>query len=143
MGNVKAQTLILLFFVSASHGGTLVTVRGERVMGFPDFITLLPEADMQLEGIRAWILQGEKHQLVFFEMAPSAHVPEHSHDYPQWGMVIEGKMELVTEGKPRICKEGDEYLIPAHAKHYARFLSKSRVVDLFSEKSRYRLKSIK
>ena len=140
---MKAQTLILLFFVSASHGGTLVTVRGERVMGFPDIITLLPEADMQLEGIRAWILQGEKHQLVFFEMAPSAHVPEHSHDYPQWGMVIEGKMELVTEGKPRICKEGDEYLIPAHAKHYARFLSKSRVVDLFSEKSRYRLKLIK
>ena len=143
MGNVKAQTLILLFFVSASHGGTLVTVRGERVMGFPDFITLLPEADMQLEGIRAWILQGEKHQLVFFEMAPAARVPEHSHDYPQWGMVIEGKMELVTDGKPRICKKGDEYLIPSHAKHYARFLSKSRVVDLFSEKSRYRLKSIK
>ena len=143
MGNVKAQTLILLFFVSASHGGTLVTVRGERVMGFPDFITLLPEADMQLEGIRAWILQGEKHQLVFFEMAPSARVPEHSHDYPQWGMVIEGKMELVTDGKPRICKKGDEYLIPSHAKHYARFLSKSRVVDLFSEKSRYRLKLIK
>ena len=143
MGNVKAQTLILLFFVSTSDGRTLDTVKSERVMGFPEIITLLPEADIQFEGIRAWVLQGDKHQLVFFEMAPSAHVPEHSHDYPQWGMVIEGKMELVTDGKPRICKKGDEYLIPAHAKHYARFLSKSRVVDLFSEKSRYRLKSIK
>lgn len=112
-------------------------------MVFPEIITLLPEADMQFEGIRAWILQGEKHQLVFFEMAPSACVPEHSHDYPQWGMVIEGKMELVIDGKPRICEKGDEYLIPAHAKHYARFLSKSRVVDLFSEKGRYRLKSTK
>jgi len=143
MGNVKAQTLILLFFASTSHGRALDTVKGERVMGFPEIITLLPEADMQFEGIRAWVLQGEKHQLVFFEMAPSARVPEHSHDYPQWGMVIEGKMELVIDGKPRICEKGDEYLIPAHAKHYARFLSKSRVVDLFSEKSRYKLKSIK
>jgi quercetin dioxygenase-like cupin family protein len=143
MGNVKAQTLIPFSFAQSSHGGTLDTVKGERVMGFPEVITLLPEADMQLEGIRAWVLQGEKHQLIFFEMEPSARVPEHSHDYPQWGMVIEGKMELVIDGEPRICKKGDEYVIPAHAKHYARFLSKSRLVDLFSEKNRYRLKSIK
>ena len=121
----------------------LNVVKGERVQGFHEVITLLPEADIQFEGIRAWILQGEKHQLVFFEMESSAHVPEHSHDYPQWGMVIEGKMELVIDGKPRICKKGDEYVIPAKAKHYARFLSKSRVVDLFSEKNRYRLKSTK
>jgi len=121
----------------------LDVVKGERVQDFPEVITLLSEADIQFEGIRAWILQGEKHQLVFFEMEPSAHVPEHSHDYPQWGMVIEGKMELVIDGKPRICEKGDEYVIPAQAKHYARFLSKSRVVDLFSEKNRYRLKSTK
>jgi len=121
----------------------LDVVKGKRVQGFPEVITLLPEADIQFEGIRAWILQGEKHQLVFFEMESSAHVPEHSHDYPQWGMVIEGRMELVIDGKPRICKKGDEYVIPAQAKHYARFLSKSRVVDLFSEKNRYRHKSTK
>jgi len=117
--------------------------KGERARSFPEVITLLPEADMQFEGIRAWALQGEKHQLVFFEMEPSTHVPEHSHDYPQWGIMIEGKMKLVIDGKPRICEKGDEYVIPAKAKHYATFLSKSRVIDLFSEKSRYRLKSTK
>ena len=83
---------------------------------------------------------GEKQQFVFFEMESSAKVPEHSHDYPQWGIIIKGKMELIIEGKPRICEKGDEYLIPSQAKHYARFLTESRVIDFFSERNRYRPK---
>jgi quercetin dioxygenase-like cupin family protein len=114
--------------------------KGSRMQGFPEVITLLPEADIQFKGIRAWLLQGDRQQLVFFDMEPFAQVPEHCHDYPQWGIMIEGKMELTIEGKPRICEKGDEYVIPAQAKHYARFLTKSRVIDLFSEKSRYRPK---
>jgi len=118
-------------------------LKSRHVQGFPNVITDLPEADVQFKGVRAWIAQGEKHQIVFFEMESSAQVPEHSHDYPQWGMVIEGKMELTIDGKTRICEKGDEYVIPAQAKHYVRFLSKSRVIDFFSEKMRYRTKSTK
>lgn len=109
----------------------------KRERGYPEVITRLPEADIQFQGVRAWILQGERQQLVFFEMEPSAQVPEHSHTYPQWGTLIEGKMELIIEGKPRIIEKGDEYVIPAHAKHRARFFTKSRVIDFFSEKNRY------
>jgi quercetin dioxygenase-like cupin family protein len=108
--------------------------------GYADVITDFPEADIQFEGVRAWILQGETHQLVFFQMEADARVPEHSHDYAQWGMVIEGEMELTIEGKTRNCGKGDEYLIPARAKHKARFPARSRVVDLFSERTRYRTK---
>ena len=118
-------------------------LKGKLAQGFPNVITDLPEADIQFKGIRAWILQGEKHQMVFFEMEPSAQVPEHSHDYPQWGIMIEGKMELTIDGKARIIEKGDEYVIPAKAKHYVRFLSKCRVMDFFSEKTRYRAKTTK
>ena len=111
-----------------------------RGRGFPEVISNLPEADIQFKGVRAWILQGEKQQLVFFEMESSAKLPEHSHDYPQWGMVIEGKMELTINGKPRICEKGDEYLIPAGEKHYARFFTRTRVIDFFSERNRYKPK---
>jgi quercetin dioxygenase-like cupin family protein len=106
--------------------------------GYPNVITDFPEADIQFEGVKAWILQGENHQLVFFQMETTAKVPEHSHDYPQWGMVIEGEMELTVDSKTRSYKKGDDYLIPARARHKARFLTKSRVMDLFSEKERYR-----
>jgi quercetin dioxygenase-like cupin family protein len=121
----------------------LSEAKGQRGRGFPEVIRRLPAADIQFKGVRAWILQGEKQQLVFFEMESCAEVPEHSHDYSQWGIIIEGKMELIIEGKCRICEKGDEYVIPAQAKHYARFLTKSRVIDFFSERNRYRPKPVR
>ena len=109
--------------------------------GYPGVITDLLEADVQFKGIKAWILQGERHQLVFFEMQPHTSVPEHSHDYPQWGILLKGKMHLTIDGKTHVIEKGDEYVIPAKAKHYATFLSKCRVIDFFSEKARYKAKS--
>jgi len=120
----------------------MVDLNRNSFRGYANVITDLPEANIRFEGVRAWILQGETHQLVFFQMEANARVPEHSHDYAQWGMVIEGEIGLTIEGKTRNYKKGDEYLIPARAKHKARFLAKSRVIDLFSERTRYRTKPI-
>jgi quercetin dioxygenase-like cupin family protein len=117
--------------------------RSKRVFGFPTVIKDLPEADLPFQGVKAWILQGEKHQLIFFEMQPTAVVSEHSHSYPQWGMVVEGKMKLTINGKTRTIKKGDYYLIPAEAKHQAKFLTKTQVIDLFSERTRYKAKPTK
>jgi quercetin dioxygenase-like cupin family protein len=126
--------------ITALRHGCLSDSKRNQAGEYPEVITRLPRADINFRGIDAHILQGEHHQLVFFEMEASAHVPEHSHEYAQWGMMIEGKMELTISGKPRICEKGDEYLIPAGAKHSAKFLEKCRVMDLFSERNRYRLK---
>jgi quercetin dioxygenase-like cupin family protein len=115
--------------------------RGTQLREYPEVITRLPEADIRFEGVRAWLLQSEKHQLVFFEMETTARVPEHSHDYDQWGFMVQGKMELTVNGEKKVVESGDEYVIPAQAKHNARFLVKSRVIDFFSEKSRYKAKS--
>lgn len=112
----------------------------QRKQGYPEIITCLPEADIPLEGAKAWILQSDARQLIFFEFEADVNVPEHSHGYSQWGMVIDGKMELTISGKPRICEKGTEYIISAGAKHSARFLSRTRVMDFFSEKSRYKPK---
>jgi len=112
-----------------------------RTNKFPTVITALPEADIPtLKDARAWILQGENHQLIFFEMHPTTLVSEHSHNYPQWGILIQGQMKLTINGKTRTIKKGDEYLIPAQAKHSATFQTKTRVIDLFSEKTRYKPK---
>jgi mannose-6-phosphate isomerase-like protein (cupin superfamily) len=121
----------------------LNNTKSQHVSGYPEVITRLPEANVQSEGAKAWIMQADMSQLVFFEFETNANVPEHSHDYPQWGIVIDGKMELTINGKPRICERSDEYLIPAGARHSARFLSRTRVIDLFSEKNRYKPKTIK
>ena len=95
---------------------------------------------MPFEGTRAWIMQSDRNQLVFFEFEAGMNLPDHNHTYPQWGMVIDGEMELRIDGKPRVCKRGDEYLIPVGAMHGARFIERTRVMDFFSEKSRYKPK---
>jgi quercetin dioxygenase-like cupin family protein len=118
----------------------MVDMNRSSLRGYAKVITDLPEADIQSEGIRGWILQGENHQLLFLQLESNARIPEHNHEYTEWAMVIEGEMELTVEGKISKHKRGDEVLIPAHAKHKARSLTGSRLVSLFSERARYRTK---
>jgi quercetin dioxygenase-like cupin family protein len=108
---------------------------------FPEVITRLPSAEIRVEGAKAWILQSDASQLVFFEFKQDTKIPEHRHAYPQWGIGVDGKMELVVDGKPWMCKKGTEYLVPAGAKHFARFLAQTRVMDYFSERNRYKSKA--
>ena len=121
----------------------LVKAKVQKVTGYPEVITRLPEAELQVEGAKAWILQGKASQLVLFQFQPSKCLPSHSHTYDQWGLVIDGEMELTIAGKPLIFKKGDEYLVPAGAQHSAKFLRPTRVMDYFSEKNRYNPKQTK
>lgn len=117
------------------------TTKNNCSLGYPEVITRLPKAQIPFEGTKAWILQSENQQLIFFEFEGGMGVPPHSHTYPQWGIVIDGKMELVVDGDPRLCEKGTEYLIPAGTMHSARFFARTRLIDFFSEKYRYKTKS--
>jgi quercetin dioxygenase-like cupin family protein len=139
---MRQSVFLLLQTVYALVVTQLNNTKNQRKQGYPEVITCLPEAEIPFEGVKAWILQADTRQLVFFEFEAYANVPDHSHTYPQWGIVIDGKMELTISGKPRICKRGTEYVIPAGARHRARFLSRTRVIDFFSEKNRYKPKTI-
>lgn len=107
---------------------------------FPEVVRNLPEADVPLEGWRGWILQGEAHQLLFSEVEPTAIVPEHTHPYPQWCVVLEGAMELTVGGEAKVYRGGENCVIPPETPHSATFLERTRLLDLFSEPSRYRAK---
>ena len=105
----------------------------------PDFITSLPEVEIPVPGVRGWLLQGEEHQAVFFEIEPIGEIPPHSHS-DQWGVVLEGEMELTIGGETRRYGVGDSYHIPAGVRHSARFLSHFKALDFFNEPDRYRRK---
>ena len=107
---------------------------------FPEMITDLPRADLPLDGVRAWISQAETHQVVFFDIDPIGEVPPHSHGN-QWGIVVEGEMELTIGGETRRYGPGDSYYIPAGVTHGAKFLSHFRAIDVFADAHRYHPKS--
>ena len=112
----------------------------QKVSCYPDVITRLPAAEVACKGGKAWILQAESSQLVFFQFERGTDMPAHSHNYMQWGIVVDGEMELTIDGKPQRFKKGDEYLVPAGKLHSAKFFDATRVMDYFSEKNRYKPK---
>lgn len=106
---------------------------------FPELITCLPEADIPLEGVRAWISQAMNHQVVFFDIEPIGEVPAHSHG-EQWGIVVEGEMEFTIADQTYRYGPGDSYRIPAGTIDSAKFLSHFRAIDVFADRDRYQSK---
>lgn len=106
---------------------------------YPDMIRNLPEIDVPVEGIRGWLLQGEKSQLGFFDILSTAILPAHSH-CAQWGMVVDGEMSLTIGDETNVYKKGDSYYIPEGVVHSAVFHTRVNVIDLFDAPDRYHAK---
>jgi len=56
---------------------------------FPQPITTLPEADIPINGIKAFLSLGENHQIRFMVFVEYAHLSEYAHAC-QWGIVLKG-----------------------------------------------------
>ena len=103
---------------------------------YPPEIRALPEADITFPGVRGWLLQGERSSVLFVDIAAIGQVPPHAHG-AQWGVVLEGEMELTIGGQARTYRPGDHYYIPAGAVHSAVFKTRTFVIDFFAERDRY------
>ncbi len=106
---------------------------------YPDMIRNLPELDISLKGIRGWLMQADKKQTVFFDIQAGSEVPPHTH-CAQFGIMLEGEMELTIAGEANIYRKGDCYFIPDGAVHSARFPVHINVIDIFDSPNRYRAK---
>ncbi|HUW18355.1 MAG TPA: cupin domain-containing protein [Sedimentisphaerales bacterium] len=108
---------------------------------FPGPITDLPEADIPLDGLKAYLSQAENHQILFMEFSEDIEVPEHSHE-SQWGIVLEGKVDLTIDGVERTYSKGDRVFIPKGAKHSAKIYAGYADISFFNQKDRYKTKYI-
>ncbi len=106
---------------------------------FPEIITTLPQADVPLAGVRAYLFQGEDRQLVFMEFKEEVDVPEHSHA-AQWGAVLAGEIELTIGEETFTFRPGDTYFVPAGVPHRAHIKGGSSLQDLFDQVDRFRAK---
>ena len=109
---------------------------------YPEIITNLPRADIPIEGITSYLLQGEDQQVVFMSFDKDVSVPEHSHA-TQWGVVLDGESELTIGGKVHVLKKGDTYSIPKDVPHSGRLKAGFKDVTVFDQKDRYSVISSK
>lgn len=109
------------------------------MIAYPEIIESLPDIDVSIAGVRGKLLQGADRQVVFFDIEPIGAIPLHSHG-AQWGVVIEGEMELTIDGETRTYRPGDSYFIPPGVEHGATFNSHFKAIDIFEEPDRYHAK---
>jgi len=108
-----------------------------HVTSFPGFIAGLPLADIPVAGISARLLQAEGRQVLFMEFHEDVVIPGHSHE-AQWGVVLEGEMELTMDNNSLSLKKGDTYYIPKGVAHAARIRRGYKDVTVFDQPDRYR-----
>ena len=106
---------------------------------FPKPITELPEADIPIEGLSAYISQSENHQIVFMEFEKDTEVPEHSHE-SQWEIVLEGRADVCIDGIAHTFNKGDRFYISKDVKHSAKIHAGYTALAFFSQKDRYKPK---
>ncbi len=106
---------------------------------FPEIITNLPEADIPLAGVNSHLFQGKTKQIVFMSFEKDIEVLEHSHE-AQWGVILEGEIELTIDDTKYTLTKGDTYFIPKDVKHSARIRRGYKDLTLFNQKDRYKVK---
>lgn len=99
----------------------------------------LPEAAMSLRGVRAYLSQGETHQVIFMQCGEDDQMPEHAHG-AQVGIVLEGRIDLTIDGETRSYVKGDRYFIPGGVRHSGTVYAGFAQVAFFDEPDRYKPK---
>ncbi|MDD3141441.1 MAG: cupin domain-containing protein [Lachnospiraceae bacterium] len=103
---------------------------------FPESVLNLPEADILIKGVKAYLSQGDNHQIVFMKFSEDVDLPEHEHE-SQWGVVLEGKIELVINAEKRLYMKGDRYFIPKGVRHKGKIFAGYADMTYFDQKDRY------
>lgn len=106
---------------------------------FPDIIEKHPEAEIPVEGLVSRLVQADKQQFIFMEFERDAVVAPHSHQ-AQWGVVLDGEMELTINDETRVLKKGDSYFIDEGVVHSAKIKAGYKDLTLFNQKDRYQEK---
>lgn len=105
---------------------------------FPYIITEQPGADIPVDGVKSHLIQAGQQQFVFMQFEKDIEVPEHSHE-AQWGVVLDGEIELIIDGQKKKLKKGDTYFIDKDVRHSAKIKKGYSDLTLFNQPDRYKV----
>lgn len=114
-----------------------VCMQKQLKVQFPHAITQLPMADLPIPGANAHMAQGDNFQILFMSFEEDVALIEHSHK-SQYGIVLDGKIELTIDGFQAVYKKGDCYYIPDGVKHSGFIYKGYKDITFFAQSNRYK-----
>ncbi len=86
---------------------------------FPPNLDSFTKAEIPIAGLVGRVVNSDCGKINFIHAETDVVVPMHHHG-AQWGMVLEGAMELIMGGKTETYRRGDTHYIPAGVDHEAK-----------------------
>lgn len=103
----------------------------------PELIKKHTSAVIPVDGVNSHLIQAENQQFIFMEFEQDVEIPPHSHN-AQWGVVLEGEMEITISGKVHHLIKGDTYSVEKDETHSAKIKAGYKDLTLFNQKDRYK-----
>lgn len=107
---------------------------------FPKMILNLSEADVDIDGAKLYLVNGENEQVVFMEFEKNVEIQEHSHE-SQFEIVLEGMVDYFEDGLKQTYRKGDRFFVPKGKKHSAKIYAGYSSIAFFNQRDRYKKKS--
>lgn len=98
-------------------------------MDFKD-LNQIPEIEV-VQGFRVKFVHSQFMTFAHWNIKEGSSLQEHSHPHEQVTTVIEGDFELTVENVTKTLGPGSVVIIPPNAKHSAKAISDSKVIDAF------------
>lgn len=92
----------------------------------------IEKIDMGAGVVRQDFAQGERMNVLHWNMGDKSEVKFHTHSQEQFGYVIKGGFEMKIGEKTMILKEGDAYIVPPNVSHSFIAIGETEAIDVFS-----------
>jgi len=113
---------------------------------FPAFMkhpaNRIATSDQATPGVVGYIFDGaDGSQMAFWTCPESATSAEHSHDYDEYVVVVQGCFTLIIQGERIPLKAGDEYMIPRGVRSGGEVAAGTRTIHAFGGRRAERAQS--
>ncbi|MEZ0075395.1 cupin domain-containing protein [Planotetraspora sp. GP83] len=104
-------------------------------LSYPEFFDKMSKLNVP-DGVRAWVMS-DRAQVVFYELPEGSPPADEQTEGAEWGLIVEGKVEITMNGETRTYGKGDTYYIPGGVPH--RVVNHPGVVgiDVFERPDRF------
>ena len=103
---------------------------------FPEFMkrpaNRIATSSQATPGVEGYVFDGvDGSQMAFWTCSENAVSGEHTHDYDEYMIVVEGRYTLIILGKRIPLTAGQEYLIPRGTAHSGEVVAETRTIHAF------------